>query len=50
MAFFTEAAVLSAAWANNEELKALGAKQSLCVVRSKKLTRGYLQAQRMCTL
>ena len=42
MAFFEQAAVLATAWANNEELKALGAKQSLLVVRAKKLSRGHL--------
>ena len=50
MAFFTEAAVLSAAWANHEELQGLGAKQSLCVIRAKKLSRGYLQAHGMNTI
>ena len=44
MAFFEQAAVLSTAWANNEELKGHGAKNSLCIVRSKKLKRGFLNA------
>ena len=44
MAFFEQAAVLATAWANNAELKALGAKHSLCVIKSKKLTRRHLHA------
>ena len=45
MAFFEQAAVLAAAWANEESLKALGAKCSLIEVSSKKLTRRFLHAQ-----
>ena len=45
MAFFEQAAVLATAWANNGELKALGAKHSLCVVRSSELSRSSLHAK-----
>ena len=41
MAFFVEAAVLATAWANQPELRELGAKQSLCIIRGKKLARGH---------
>jgi len=44
MAFFEQAAVLATAWANEESLKALGAKCSLIQVTSKKLTRSLLHA------
>ena len=44
MAFFEQAAVLATAWANHGELKALGAKHSLCVVRSSQLSRSSLHA------
>lgn len=44
MAFFEQAAVLSTAWANQPDLRALGAKHSLCIITSKKLTRGHLHA------
>lgn len=45
MAFFEQAAVLATAWANHGELKALGAKHSLCVVRSSELSRSSLHAK-----
>ena len=44
MAFFEQAAVLATAWANEESLKALGAKCSLIQVTSKKMTRSLLHA------
>ena len=44
MAFFEQAAVLATAWANEESLKALGARCSLIEVSSKKLTRRILHA------
>ena len=44
MAFFEQASVLATAWANRDELKALGAKHSLCVICRKNLGRGHLHA------
>ena len=44
MAFSEQAALLSAAWANIPELAERGAKNSLCVVTSKKITRSFLHA------
>ena len=43
MAFFEQAAVLSTAWANRNELATNGAQNSLNVITSKKLTRGVLR-------
>jgi len=40
MAFFEQAAVLATSWANHPDLRALGAKHSLCIIRGKKLSRG----------
>ena len=42
MAQAPQAAALASAWANEEELAALGAKQSLCQVTAKKLSRSAL--------
>ena len=44
MAFFEQAAVLATAWANNEDLRALGAKHSLCVIKARQLSRRHLHA------
>ena len=44
MAFFEQAALLATAWANNEDLRALGAKHSLCVIKSRQLSRRHLHA------
>ena len=44
MARAPQAAALASAWANEEELAALGAKQSLCQVTAKKLSRSALPA------
>ncbi|CAJ1340954.1 unnamed protein product, partial [Effrenium voratum] len=43
MAQAPQAAALASAWANEEELAALGAKQSLCQVTAKKLSRRSLK-------
>ena len=45
MAFFEQASLLATAWANNEDLRALGAKHSLCVIRSRQLSRRHLHAR-----
>ena len=44
MSFFEQASVLATAWANRDELKALGAKHSLCVICRKNLGRSHLHA------
>lgn len=42
MAYFEQAACLATAWANDDELCTLGAKQSLYVISGKKLMRRFL--------
>ena len=44
IAFWEQAAAVSAAWANEPELKALGVQGSLCVIAGKKLARRVLIA------
>ena len=45
MAYFEQAACLATAWANDDEISTLGAKQSLCVINGKKLMRRFLDLQ-----
>ena len=48
MSWSEQASVLATSWANNEDLKCLGAKHSLCVIEGKKITRSPLKAWVFC--